>query len=535
MLKPSWKHLMLTSGLTVLSACGAPSADATEPQGQAEDAALTAGTPSAREGASALAALTAGKFLRSSDAIPGQYIVVLKGTSLRTAQISQVAQTLALPQRATVTRTYAHALNGFVAQTTEEGARAIAAQPEVEYVVEDGHVHTTATQSGATWGLDRIDQINLPLNGTYSYGPTGAGVNVYIIDTGIETSHSQFGGRASGDYTAVADGNGTNDCNGHGTHVAGTVGGATWGVAKAARLHGVRVLGCNGSGSISGVIAGVDWVTANRIKPAVANMSLGGSPNPALDTAVSNSIASGVTYVIAAGNSYIDACYPSPARVPEAITVGASDSTDSTASFSNWGPCLDVFAPGVAITSAYLGGGSATLDGTSMAAPHVAGVAALYLESNRAATPATVATAIVLNAPANKVRNTINGSTTRLLYSNPPPACGTLGSGQALAPGQILPACSGRAYLAHQTDGNVVLYGQSGAVLWNTFTWNQTTSTFVMQTDGNLVLYPSSMSAIWNTGTYGNSGASLKVQDDCNLAVYSAGGSLLWASNTTCR
>jgi subtilisin family serine protease len=537
MQKFSWKHLLFTASLAVLSACGSESPNATDDLGQTSGLAPEVGRQELLSSeTSALAPLTAGKFLKSSDAIPGQYIVVLKDAKPGTGTVPEVAKALALQQRATITRTYEHALHGFVVKTSEEGAHALAARPEVDYVVEDGKVYASATQTNATWGLDRIDQISRPLNGTYNYGPTGAGVNVYIIDTGIETWHSEFGGRATPDFYSINDDIFAYDCNGHGTHVAGTVGGSTWGVAKSARLHSVRVLDCNGSGTVSGVIAGVDWVTANRVRPAVANMSLGLSgSNEALDTAVRNSISSGVTYVIAAGNSYIDACWGSPGRTAQAITVGATDNSDSMASFSNWGPCVDVFAPGVSITSAYKNGSAAIMSGTSMAAPHVAGVAALYLESNPGASPATVATALVVNSPDNKVTNTYGGAPTRLLYSNPTPACGRLSSGQALAPGQTLYSCTGNAYLTHQRDGNVVVYGRSGAVLWNTGTWGQTTSTFIMQTDGNLVLYPSTMSALWSTWTYGNGGAYLSLQDDCNLVVYSAGGTRLWASNSSCR
>ena len=538
--KPAWKNLMLIGGLTILPACGSPSLDATEDLGQTAGLAQTTGP---QESARDAASTPGGKFRKSADAIPGQYIVVLKAAAFGASRVPEVAQALALQRGATVLQTYSHALSGFAVRANEAAARALAANPEVDFVVEDGEVHAMATQSNATWGLDRIDQLNLPLNGSYSYNGTGAGVHAYIIDSGIMTSHPDFGGRASGDFTALSDGYGANDCNGHGTHVAGTVGGSTWGVAKGVRLHSVRVLGCNGNGSLSGVISGLDWVAANHIKPAVANMSLGSVTNDALDAAVRKTIASGVTIVVAAGNNSptIDACYISPARVAEAITVGSVDSTDSrfvgnsqVYQGSNFGPCLDVFAPGVNIVSAALNGTSRPDTGTSMASPHVAGAAALYLQSNPGASPATVAAAIVINSPDNKVTNAGSGSTTRLLYSNPPPSCGKLSSGQALAPGQTLQSCDGRIWLTHQTDGNVVLYDQRGA-LWNTGTWGKVTSTFVMQTDGNLVLYPDSMGALWDTATGNTAGATLWLQQDCNLVVYSAGGTPLWASYTTCR
>ena len=298
-------------------------------------------------------------------------------------------------------------------------AAALARNPRVRYIEQDSERFIVDTQLGATWGLDRIDQRDLPLSGAYTYTTFAAGVNVYVIDTGIRTTHTEFGGRASSGFTSVADGNGTNDCNGHGTHVAGTIGGATYGVAKGVTLYAVRVLNCSGSGSTSGVIAGIDWVTNNHVSPAVANMSLGGGASTALDDAVRSSVASGVTYAIAAGNSNANACNSSPARVSQALTVGSSTNTDARSSFSNFGTCVDLFAPGSNITSAWNTGDAATntISGTSMASPHVAGAAALYLATDPAALPATVHAAVVDNATINKLSSIGSGSPNRLLHS----------------------------------------------------------------------------------------------------------------------
>ena len=307
---------------------------------------------------------------------------------------------------------------------SDKEAAKLAADPRVQYVEEDSVVTIDTTQTGATWGLDRIDQRNLPLDGNYTYNTTASNVHAYIVDTGILTSHSQFGGRASVGVDEVGDGQNGIDCNGHGTHVSGTVGGSTYGVAKGVSLVAVRVLNCQGSGTNSGVIAGVNWVAQNAIKPAVANMSLGGGASQALDDAVTGAVNAGVVFCVAAGNGDSlgnpqDACTTSPARAAAAITVSATDNTDTKASWANYGTCVDIFAPGVNITSSWYSSTTATntISGTSMATPHTCGAAALYLAGNTTATPAAVASALTTNATSGVVKSPGTGSPNRLLYT----------------------------------------------------------------------------------------------------------------------
>ena len=321
---------------------------------------------------------------------------------------------------------YDNALKGYSVSLEKGQLGALMADPRVASVEVDRELTTTVTQTGATWGIDRIDQRNLPLSGTFTYNATGAGVRAYIIDTGINASHTQFGGRVVQGRDTVDGSLPAADCHGHGTHVAGTVGGSTYGVAKGVTLVAVRVLNCSGSGSTSGVIAGIDWVTGNHQpgQPAVANMSLGGGVSTALDNAVRNSIADGVSYAVAAGNGNVfgqavNACNGSPSRVSEAMTISATDSTDRKATWANYGNCVDWFAPGVSITSAWYSSNSATrtISGTSMATPHTTGVAAQYLQGNPSASPATVRSALFNLTTKGIVRssNTVNN---HLLFTN---------------------------------------------------------------------------------------------------------------------
>lgn len=352
----------------------------------------------------------------TSGPIAGRYIVVFKND---VQDVDGEAQRIANRRGGRVTYTYKAALKGMALDLSDAQVAALRAEQNVAYVEQDQTVSISTTQTGATWGIDRIDQRALPLSGTYTYNADGTGVTVYIIDTGINFTHTEYVGRASTGIDEVTRGGTAADCNGHGSHVSGTVGGTTYGVAKKVKLVAVRVLDCSGSGTYSGVIAGIDWVTAHRVLPAAANMSLGGGYSAALNTSVENSIASGVVYAIAAGNSTADACSFSPASAPSAITVGATDITDTFAYFSNYGTCVKISAPGVDITSAWIGSTTATntISGTSMATPHVAGAAALYLQVNPTATPAQVQSALVSNATPDVITSIGPGTPNLLLYT----------------------------------------------------------------------------------------------------------------------
>jgi subtilisin family serine protease len=367
----------------------------------------------------------------TADSVAGSYIVVLKGgavgdgitaASQLRANVSAQAQTLAGRYGAHVSRTYGSALPGFSVSADEVQAKRLAADSGVAYVVQDHRVQALDTQSNPpSWGLDRVDQHDLPLDNAYNFSTKADNVTAYIIDTGVRATHETFGGRVSGGKDFVDNDNDPNDENGHGTHVAGTIGGAEFGLAKGVHIVPVRVLDANGSGTTAGVIAGIDFVAQSVSGPSVANMSLGGSPDNALDQAVRGAIAKGVTFGVAAGNSAKNASTSSPARVKEAITVAASDKTDKQASFSNFGSLVDLYAPGVGITSSWATSDTATntISGTSMATPHVVGAAALYLASHPTATPAAVSDALTSAATPGKISNASAGTPNKLLFTGP--------------------------------------------------------------------------------------------------------------------
>jgi subtilisin family serine protease len=353
----------------------------------------------------------------SKDAIPGQYIVVMK-EGVSTQSLNAALDTVRQGKGNEVLHSYT-VVPGFAAKLDAATLASLRSDPGVAYVEQDKIVRLGAVQTGARPGLDRIDQRNRPTNGTYDdRGFQGAGVHAYVIDTGLRADHTEFTGRVGAGATAINDGRGTNDCQGHGTHVASTIAGTVTGVAKKAIVHPVRVLDCTGSGAISGIVAGVDFVRTNGIRPAVANLSLGGGASATLDTSITNLFNAGVTPVVAAGNENQNACNVSPARAPAAITVGAVDDSDRRASFSNFGSCVDIFAPGVNVLGAGISSSTAgvLLSGTSMASPHVAGVAAEFLSKSPGATPSQVTSAVINAATTNVVTDPV-GSPNRFLFN----------------------------------------------------------------------------------------------------------------------
>ena len=422
-------------------------------------------------------AAPAGQIAAATEAVAGEYVVTLHPDA--TTDVARTAAALAAAHDGRVLFVYRRALPGFAVAMGRADALALSLEPEVARVEENGVVRVDATQAAPSWGLDRIDQGDLTPSGDYTYGNTGLRVRAYIVDTGIRRTHQEFGSRVAGGYTAVRDGRGTNDCDGHGTHVAGTVGGTTYGVAKRVTLVPVRVFNCRGTGTNAQLIAGLDWITARAVRPAVANLSLGGFTSASVDTAVTRTIRRGITVVVAAGNDFDDACNDSPARVPRAITVGATDDTDTVAGFSNTGTCVDLFAPGVDVLSAGRTSNTATgtLSGTSMAAPHVAGVAARFLQQNPTAGPGAVWTALRDNSLIGRLNGDLFASPDRLLFSGflegvaPPvhPA------NDAFADAMVISGASGTLRAGNRTatieGGELPLFdgADAGATVW--FRW----------------------------------------------------------------
>lgn len=361
--------------------------------------------------------------MNNQQAIAGQYIVALhdniKTKALSAKGVGGLVASFGLdPKGVTIQQVYGNTIQGFAAKLSPQNLKKLSSDARVQFIEADAVVKLTATQSKASWGLDRIDQRNLPLNQKYSYGPRAENVTVYDIDTGIEIGHSEFEGRARWGINTTKDGI-NRDCHGHGTHVGGTIAGKNYGVAKGAKLVAVKVMDCDGKGSTSGIAKGLDWAAGDRKGPAVANMSLGGGPSPSLDRVVAKAVKSGLVVVVASGNENQGACDKSPARAPEAITVNSIGRNDKRSSFSNYGKCTDIFAPGSNIKSAGLRNRTSTMSGTSMATPHVAGGVAVILAKNPQWTPEQVAQKLYADSTKNKVKDSRSGNKNRLLYIDP--------------------------------------------------------------------------------------------------------------------
>lgn len=465
----------------------------------------------------------------------GQYIVVfrksatLQGQSINKLSAGQMVQALGLERQGVqVQAVYTDVLDGFAAKLSASNVQKLASDPRVAYLQAVQTYHAIDTQSNPpSWGLDRIDQRDLPLSSSFTYSTSGTGVTAYILDTGLNTTHVAFGGRASIGYDVINDGQNGRDCQGHGTHVAGTIGSSSYGVAKNVKLVAVRVLGCDGTGSNQGIIQAINWVAQNAQKPAVVNMSLGPrsrSVDQAMDDAINSAIGKGITFVLAAGNSNDDACYYSPARTPAAITVASSTRTDARSSFSNYGSCVDIFAPGSDITSTWIGSTTATntISGTSMASPHTAGAAALVLSANPTFTPQQVRDTLVNTATLNKITDP-KGSPNRLLFvgqgTTPPPTTdpcsgtgctkytGSLSSGQSVYQpnGTYFNYAGGtlRGWLKGPSgsDFDLVLYK------WNGSAWQVVSRAETSSSDESITYNAGSGYYTWEIVAYSGSGS----------------------------
>ncbi|MFC4427566.1 S8 family peptidase [Deinococcus navajonensis] len=499
-----------TLGLTVLlAACGSQQAT-TPAQGAAPTSART------QPGQAPLLGTA------NPEAIPGQYIVVFsdgaQGSDLTAQDAGGLIRSLKLdPQGVTIQHIYGQALHGFAGRLSAQNVSLLRADPRVKYIEQDGIMRATATQSGATWGLDRIDQRNLPLDGNYTYSTTASGIKAYIIDTGIRTTHTAFGGRAVWGTNTTGDGN-NSDCQGHGTHVAGTVGSSTWGVAKGATLIAVKVLDCNGSGTNSGVIAGVNWAVSNKgTSKAVANMSLGGGFSQAVNDAVNSAANQNLVMVVAAGNENQNACNVSPASAANAITVGSTTNTDARSSFSNYGTCVDIFAPGSNITSTWNTGDTATntISGTSMATPHVVGAAALALANGATGTSGVTST-LINNSTPNKVTGAGTGSPNRLLYTGtgtttPTPGTTTYTGSVTQGTSSYQPGTSGFSYAGGTLKAT--LSGTSGTDFdlylqkYNGSTWADVAASEGASSSESITYAASSGTYRWEVYGYSGSGS----------------------------